>query len=183
MEKTGLPAPFARRAMMLMPPPVLRHGIRILMRRMERRHPRLFDNLARMEAATIRIEPLDLPHRFLLSLGTDHPTLQWLDGADAQAPATAMVKGKLQALLDLLEGLAVPTSGSFRLFGRAPTPYPRSRVGVVMQKEVQLQRCTAAEYADLFERGEFGGPFHAAPAVPTYPKHAEAVRRFLRIHI
>ena len=104
MEKTGLPAPFARRAMMLMPPPVLRHGIRVLMRRMERRHPRLFDNLARMEAATIRIEPLDLPHRFLLRLGGNHPTLQWLDGTDAHVPATAMVKGKLQALLDLLEG-------------------------------------------------------------------------------
>jgi len=84
------------------------------MRRMERRHPRLFDNLARMEAATIRIEPLDLPHRFLLSLGTDHPTLQWLDGADAQAPATAMVKGKLQALLDLLEGRSDSDAMFFR---------------------------------------------------------------------
>ncbi|MGO9786236.1 MAG: SCP2 domain-containing protein [Stellaceae bacterium] len=114
MEQTGLPAPFARRAMMLMPPPVLRHGIRVLMRRMERRHPRLFDNLARMEAATIRIEPLDLPHRFLLRVGEDHPRLQWLDEANAQAPATAMVKGKLQALLDLLEGRSDSDAMFFR---------------------------------------------------------------------
>jgi len=114
MEQTGLPAPFVRRAMMLMPPPVLRHGIRVLMRRMERRHPRLFNNLARMEAATIRIEPLDLPHRFMLRLGEDHPTLIWLDEKNAQAPATAMVKGKLQALLDLLEGRSDSDAMFFR---------------------------------------------------------------------
>jgi len=53
-------------------------------------------------------------------------------------------------LLDILEGLSAPTSGSFRLFGAAPTPYPRRRVGVVMQKEARLERVTTAEYAELF---------------------------------
>jgi ABC-2 type transport system ATP-binding protein len=53
-------------------------------------------------------------------------------------------------LLDILQGLAAPSSGSVRLFGKAAEPYPRSRVGVVLQKEVQLERCSAREYADLF---------------------------------
>jgi len=53
-------------------------------------------------------------------------------------------------LLDLLLGLAEPTSGSFRLFGAPPRPYPRRRVGVVMQKEAELERVTAREYAELF---------------------------------
>ncbi|WP_437581396.1 ABC transporter ATP-binding protein [Sorangium sp. So ce887] len=53
-------------------------------------------------------------------------------------------------LLDLLEGLSEPTRGAVRLFGAPVPPYPRRRVGVVMQKEVQLERCTTREYAGLF---------------------------------
>jgi ABC-2 type transport system ATP-binding protein len=53
-------------------------------------------------------------------------------------------------LLDILEGLSAPTSGGFRLFGTEPVPYPRRRVGVVMQKEAQIERITAREYAELF---------------------------------
>ncbi len=53
-------------------------------------------------------------------------------------------------LLDILEGLSSPTSGVVRIFGEVLEPYPRRRVGVVLQKEVQLDRCTAGEYAELF---------------------------------
>ncbi len=53
-------------------------------------------------------------------------------------------------LLDILEGLAAPTTGTVELFGQPIDPYPRPRVGVVLQKEVQLERCTSEEYADLF---------------------------------
>lgn len=53
-------------------------------------------------------------------------------------------------LLDILEGLASPTTGTIRLFGQTPVPYPRQRVGVVMQKEAQLERVTVLEYAELF---------------------------------
>lgn len=53
-------------------------------------------------------------------------------------------------LLDILEGLSSPTSGQYRLFGQSPTPYPRTRVGVVMQKEAHLERITVREYAELF---------------------------------
>jgi len=53
-------------------------------------------------------------------------------------------------LLDILEGLSTPTTGEVRLFGKPLRPYPRKRVGVVMQKEAQLERVTAREYAELF---------------------------------
>jgi ABC-2 type transport system ATP-binding protein len=53
-------------------------------------------------------------------------------------------------LLDILEGLSVPTSGNYRLFGKPAHPYPRSRIGVVMQKEAHLERITVREYAELF---------------------------------
>lgn len=53
-------------------------------------------------------------------------------------------------LLDILEGLSSPTTGTYRLFGRAAKPYPRRQVGVVMQKEAHLERITVREYAELF---------------------------------
>ena len=53
-------------------------------------------------------------------------------------------------LLDILEGLADPTGGTYRLFGAEPRPYPRRKVGVVMQREFVLDGITAAEYAELF---------------------------------
>lgn len=55
-------------------------------------------------------------------------------------------------LLDILEGLAEPTSGEVRLFGEPlrRRKYPRRRVGVVLQKELTLDRVTVGEYAELF---------------------------------
>ena len=69
-------------------------------------------------------------------------------------PGLAMVLGPNGAgkttLLDILEGLSRPSAGSLRLFGRKPVPYPKRRVGVVLQDEVQLERCRTREYAELF---------------------------------
>ncbi len=56
-------------------------------------------------------------------------------------------------LLEILEGLRPPGAGVVRLFGRAlgpSAPYPRRRVGVVLQREVVLDRLTVRDYADLF---------------------------------
>jgi ABC-2 type transport system ATP-binding protein len=53
-------------------------------------------------------------------------------------------------LLDILEGLSEPTSGAVRLFGHPLRPYPRRRVGVVMQREFVLDNVTVREYAELF---------------------------------
>lgn len=53
-------------------------------------------------------------------------------------------------LLDIIEGLAKPSSGTVSLFGGPMHPYPRRDVGVVLQREAQLEHATAGEYADLF---------------------------------
>ncbi len=53
-------------------------------------------------------------------------------------------------LLDILEGISAPSSGSVRLFGEPIAPYPRRRVGVVLQRELLLDRTTVREYAELF---------------------------------
>ena len=79
-----------------------------------------------------------------------------LDGIsfELQGPGLLGVLGPNGAgkttLLDILEGLSAPTAGSFRLFGERADPYPRRRVGVVMQNEAKPERVTTREYAELF---------------------------------
>ena len=102
MRKNGLPIPVARIAMQMAPPAVLSRGIDILMRKMERRHPRLFRNLERLDKAVVHIEPTDLPHRFALSIGRKPISLEIIEGK-AKKPSASM-KGDLRVLIDMLEG-------------------------------------------------------------------------------
>jgi ABC-2 type transport system ATP-binding protein len=55
-------------------------------------------------------------------------------------------------LLEILEGISPPGSGSVRIFGApiARGAYPRRRVGVVLQREMTLDRITVRDYAELF---------------------------------
>lgn len=53
-------------------------------------------------------------------------------------------------LLDLLEGLDTPTSGTIRVLGGPVAPYPRHRVGVVLQRECTLDGVTVGEWVELF---------------------------------
>jgi ABC-2 type transport system ATP-binding protein len=76
-------------------------------------------------------------------------------------------------LLDILEGLSDQTAGSFELFGAPPKPYPRRRVGVVMQQEAQLERVTTHEYAELFA-AIHGIPDGAAQIVAEAKLHDRA---------
>ena len=47
---------------------------------MERAHPKLFQNLARLKPSIVYVEPTDLPHRFELKYGGDEkPTVRVLD--------------------------------------------------------------------------------------------------------
>jgi ABC-2 type transport system ATP-binding protein len=56
------------------------------------------------------------------------------------------------SLLDLLAGLAKPSSGEIALFGAHfdERSYPRHRVGVVLQREFVPDHMTVREYAELF---------------------------------
>ena len=103
MEARTLPIPLARGLMRLMPPSVLARAVAALVRKMEHRHPRLFRNLARLQPAVVHIEPLDVPHRFALKIGVESPSVEVL-GSSESTPPDACIKGRLDALLNLLEG-------------------------------------------------------------------------------
>jgi predicted lipid carrier protein YhbT len=102
MDEDGFPIILARGMIGMMPPPLLERGAAVLMRKMRRNHPDLFRNLAALDRTTLRIEPTDLPHRFVLSFGEKPPTLALARAGDP--PANATLKGSLESLLALLEG-------------------------------------------------------------------------------
>ncbi|MDR3423694.1 MAG: SCP2 sterol-binding domain-containing protein [Alphaproteobacteria bacterium] len=102
MPPDRLPSPLARAALRMMPVAMLQRMIEVLMCGMRREHPKLFQNLLRLNPAVVRIEPTDLPHRFILAYGKDGVSLTVVP--NAPQPCSACIKGKLEALLDLLEG-------------------------------------------------------------------------------
>jgi predicted lipid carrier protein YhbT len=102
MQQNHIPSPLARAAMRLFSASTLERMIGGLMRRMRRRHPKLFSNLERLDAATVRIEPSDVPHHFLLAFGGGEASLAVVDSSDV--PCNACIKGKIEALIDMLEG-------------------------------------------------------------------------------
>ena len=73
-----------------------------LMRKMHKRHPRLFKNLKRLDAAAVRFVPTDIPHRFVLTFGQDEASLAIADSKNSACDAC--IKGNLDALLNMLEG-------------------------------------------------------------------------------
>jgi len=104
MKPSNLPTPIVRGAMHVTPPFVLARAVGALLRGMQRAHPKLFQNLARLKPAVIHVEPTDLPHRFELKYGGDEkPTVRVLDKG-GQGAADAYIKGDLDILLNLLEG-------------------------------------------------------------------------------
>ncbi len=104
MKPSNLPTPIVRGAMHVTPPFVLARAVAMLLRGMERAHPKLFQNLARLKPSIIYVEPTDLPHRFELKYGGDEkPTVRVLEKS-GQGAADAYIKGNLDILLNLLEG-------------------------------------------------------------------------------
>jgi len=104
MKPSNLPTPIVRGAMHVTPPFVLARAVGALLRGMERAHPKLFQNLARLKPAIIHVEPTDLPHRFELKYGGDEkPSVRVLEKV-GQGAADASIKGNLDILLNLLEG-------------------------------------------------------------------------------
>ena len=104
MKPSNLPTPIVRGAMHVTPPFVLARAVAMLLRGMERAHPKLFQNLARLKPSIVYVEPTDLPHRFELKYGGDEkPTVRVLDKG-GQGAADSYIKGNLDILLNLLEG-------------------------------------------------------------------------------
>jgi predicted lipid carrier protein YhbT len=104
MKPSNLPTPIVRGAMHVTPPFVLARAVDALMRRMERTHPKLFQNLARLKPSAIYVEPSDIPHRFELKYGGDEKAKVRLLQKWDQGTADATIKGNLDILLNLLEG-------------------------------------------------------------------------------
>jgi predicted lipid carrier protein YhbT len=104
MKPSNLPTPIVRGAMHVTPPFVLARAVHMLMRNMERAHPKLFQNLARLKPAVVHVEPSDLPHRFELKFGGDEKAIARILDKSEQGTADATIKGNLDILLNLLEG-------------------------------------------------------------------------------
>lgn len=98
-----LPARLAGLAMRPMPERALEPLLGLVMRLVERRHPRLIERLAELAPARIIIEPRDTSHRFLIDLSeSDAPVRLMLAQEDDEAQAT--ISGRLATLIDLMEG-------------------------------------------------------------------------------
>lgn len=102
MRENKVFIPATKFALQLAPPEVIAQAINVLMRKMERRHARLFRNLEKLGKATIHIEPTDLPHRFALNIGCKPISLKIIEGK-AKKPSASM-KGELKVLIDMFEG-------------------------------------------------------------------------------
>ena len=172
MAETKFPATIARGAMRLLPPPLLGAGAALLLRRMGRAHPALFGDLAALPPAMLRIEPTDLPHRFLLRLGGGPPRLTLARGD--RAPAAACITGRLEALVGLLEGRL---DSDMLFFSRALAVTGDSAVVVGLRNTLERDTIDVmAEAAALL--GPLAGPAQAA----ARRLDAIAVRARARIH-
>lgn len=151
-QQGGFPARLARGVMWALPPPVLAAGATALLRHMGRRHASLFRALAALPPARIRVEPTDLPHRFLLTLGGGPPRLALARPTDP--PAGSCIKGSLEALIDLLEGRL---DGDTLFFSRALTITGDTAAVVALRNLLDRDSIDLlSETVSLF--GPFAGP-------------------------
>jgi hypothetical protein len=66
MQTRRPPLALLRNAATVLPRPVLAHFATAVVRGLDRSHPMLLSNLARLESAVVHIVPFDLPYRFAL---------------------------------------------------------------------------------------------------------------------
>ena len=102
MAEAEFPVLLVSNALALLPAPILERAIGLLLAVLARKHPRLFRTLAAHPPCAIGIEPIDLPHRFVLRYGGGFPSL--IPTGTLDQPLNARVKGKLESLVGLLEG-------------------------------------------------------------------------------
>ena len=100
-EQLPMPATVMKAALHLAPAPLLQPGLRWIVHRLHGAHPVLFKRLCRLAPASVLFEPEDTPHRFLLTIAADRLDLALARGTPE---AAVCIKGRLAALLSLLEG-------------------------------------------------------------------------------
>ena len=96
-----MPVTMMQGALRVLPPPLLQRGLRWIVQRLRAEHPELFRRLCRLAPASILFVPEDTPHRFLLTIAADRLDLALARGTPE---AAVCIKGRLAALLSLLEG-------------------------------------------------------------------------------
>ncbi len=97
------PVLLAGLALRPLPPVLLQPLLNTAMAITRRRHPGLFDRLAGLSGATFLIDPIDLAFDFLLRPSPPPSLVAVAKGGRAAAP-TAIIRGPLVALIQLLEG-------------------------------------------------------------------------------
>lgn len=101
--KTELPLSLIKPMLSLMPNRALAGIVPVVLGRVRNRHPKLFAALAKLPAATVVIDPLDIPHRFVLRLGQDPIIFDLLQDGQ-MVKEEARIAGNLEELVDMLEG-------------------------------------------------------------------------------
>lgn len=112
MPVSAPPIAFLRSAATILPQRMLARVVAVVMRGVERSHPKLVANLATLPQATVLISPTDLPYRFSLTLGQTPVSLSIVDRGSGAA--NAEIRGDVGTLLDLLEGRIDSDSLFFR---------------------------------------------------------------------
>ena len=69
-----------------------------------RRHPDVFERLAALGDASFLVDPVDLPFHFVLRLAGASPSLRVARAGDHVGEPTAIIRGPLLALLEILQG-------------------------------------------------------------------------------
>ena len=85
-----------------LPPALLQPFLNKIFTVLLRRHPGLFERLSDLTDPTFLIDPVDLPLAFVLDATPEHPRLT--AGRKATKEVTAVIRGPLLTLIDLMEG-------------------------------------------------------------------------------
>lgn len=175
MKQIPFPVSMARLSMSFAPAQLVARVTEAVVARMEKRHPKLFKNLARLDPALVHFQTGDLPHRFALTLGRE-PVRFYLVQDAAEKPE-ALISGSLESLIAMLEGRE---DGDALFFSRD------IQVAGDTTIVVGLRNTLDREEIDLTEEilGLFG-PFakHAEKAIYAFDFLARRARtRLSRLH-
>ena len=124
-----------------LPPQLLQPLLNAVFAVLKRRHPELFERLSCLTDPVFLIDPIDLPLVFLLDANSDHPRLTAARESDGRA--TAVIRGPLLTLIDLLEGRL---DGDALFFSRA--------LAIEGDTEAVVALRNAVDDADIDLRGE-----------------------------